>query len=99
MAFLKTHLQALEDCTAANPSLPIYKLPVYDNEGSLQAWLPVTFSQFKSDVEHFAAYLAQRLQADGVPPRSVVGLWYVAPIRHILEKLTAALQVKRHVLR
>ncbi|KAI1784535.1 acetyl-CoA synthetase-like protein [Ganoderma leucocontextum] len=75
MAFLKTHLQALEDCTAANPSLPIYKLPVYDNEGSLRIWLSVSFSQFKSDVEHFAAYLSQRLQADGVPPRSVIGLW------------------------
>ena len=76
MALLKTHLQALEDCAAATPSLPIYKLPVYDSEGSLRAWMPVTYSQFKSDVEHFAAHLAKTLKADGVPPRSVVCLWY-----------------------
>ncbi|TBU34338.1 acetyl-CoA synthetase-like protein [Dichomitus squalens] len=75
MAFLKTHLQALEDCAAANPSLPIFKLPVYDSEGSLRAWMPVSYRQFKSDVEHFAAHLAKTLMADGIPPRSVVGLW------------------------
>ena len=75
MAAYKTHLQALYDCTATYPSLSIFKLPVYDSEGQLQTWLPISYSQFTSDVEHFAAHLSQKLSADGVAPRSVVGLW------------------------
>ncbi|KAI0659717.1 acetyl-CoA synthetase-like protein [Cubamyces menziesii] len=75
MAALKTHLHALADAVAVYSSLPIFKLPVYDNEDNLRAWLPVSFREFQSHVEHFATVLAHRLQSRGIPPRSVVGLW------------------------
>ncbi|RPD54672.1 acetyl-CoA synthetase-like protein [Lentinus tigrinus ALCF2SS1-7] len=75
MASYKTHLQALYECSAKYSSLPILKLPVYDHEGQLCTWQPISYQQFTSDVEHFAAHLAGRLAADGVPLRSVVGLW------------------------
>ena len=75
MAALKTHLHALADAVAVYSSLPIFKLPVYDNEDNLRAWLPVSFREFQSHVEHFATVLAHRLQSRGILPRSVVGLW------------------------
>lgn len=75
MASYKTHLQALYECSATYSSLPILKLPVYDAEGVLRTWQPVSYQQFTSDVEHFATHLAFKLSGDGVPPRSVVGLW------------------------
>lgn len=77
MAALKTHLSALAEHTLAYPSLPILKLPVYDSEGELRVWQPISYRDFQSDVEHFATHLAHKLQAGGIPPRSVVGLWYV----------------------
>ncbi|KAI0754380.1 acetyl-CoA synthetase-like protein [Daedaleopsis nitida] len=72
---LHTHLQALYDFTAIHSTLPILKLPVYDAEGQLLAWQPISYSRFTSDVEHFAAHLSQKLTSDGIAPRSVVGLW------------------------
>ena len=76
-ASFKTHLSALADCAAEHPDLPILKLPVYDAEDNLRAWAPISYLQFQEDVNHFAAHLAQKLRADGVAPRSVVGLWCV----------------------
>ncbi|TFK86848.1 acetyl-CoA synthetase-like protein [Polyporus arcularius HHB13444] len=75
MALYKTHLQALYECSATYSSLPILKLPVYDAEGELRTWQPISYQQFTSDVEYFAAHLACKLSADGIPPRSVIGLW------------------------
>ncbi|KAH9899171.1 acetyl-CoA synthetase-like protein [Cubamyces lactineus] len=75
MAALKTHLHALAEAASTYSSLPIFKLPVYDNEDNLRAWLPVSFLEFQSHVEHFATVLAHRLQSQGILPRSVVGLW------------------------
>ena len=71
----KTHLHALAECASVHSSLPIFKLPIYDAEGLLRTWAPISFVQFQSDVEHFAAHLARKLEADGVPLRSVIGLW------------------------
>ncbi|OJT07559.1 hypothetical protein TRAPUB_1582 [Trametes pubescens] len=75
MAALKTHLSALAEHTLAHPSLPILKLPVYDSEGELRVWQPISYREFQSDVEHFATHLAHKLHVGGIPPRSVVGLW------------------------
>ena len=75
MASFKTHLHALAERVATHPSLPIYKLPLYDSEGQLRAWSPISSTQFQSDVDHFAAHLTRKLAADGVAPRSVIGLW------------------------
>ncbi|KAI0763479.1 acetyl-CoA synthetase-like protein [Trametes elegans] len=75
MASLRTHLHALAERTQAHPTLPIYKLPIYDKDDNLRAWRPVSSREFQSDVEHFATHLASKLHAQGVPPRSVVGLW------------------------
>ena len=75
MASFKTHLHALAERVATQSSLPIFKLPVYDGEGQLRAWAPISSSQFQSDVEHFAAHLTSKLAAEGITPRSVIGLW------------------------
>ncbi|KAI0370589.1 acetyl-CoA synthetase-like protein [Pilatotrama ljubarskyi] len=75
MPALKTHLSALAEATRVYSSQPILKLPIYDSEGGLRAWCPISYSGFQSEVEHFATHLAHKLQAGGIPPRSVVGLW------------------------
>lgn len=75
MVSFKTHLHALAECAELYSSLPILKLPVYDSEGRLRAWSPISYKEFKADVEHFAAHLARKFEADGIAPRSVIGLW------------------------
>ncbi|KAI8972831.1 acetyl-CoA synthetase-like protein [Trametes punicea] len=75
MVGLKTHLHALAEGVATFSSLPIFKLPIYDAEGDLRAWQPISYIQFQSHVEHFATHLAHKLQSRGIASRSVVGLW------------------------
>ncbi|CDO70986.1 hypothetical protein BN946_scf184830.g18 [Trametes cinnabarina] len=75
MVALKTHLHALAESVAAYSSLPIFKLPIYDGEDTLRAWLPISYAEFQSHVQHFATHIASRLQAKGIAPRSVIGLW------------------------
>ncbi|KAI0828701.1 acetyl-CoA synthetase-like protein [Trametes gibbosa] len=75
MTALKTHLTALAEQTLAHPSLPILKLPIYDSQGELRAWRPVSCSEFQADVEHVATHLAHKFQSEGIPQRSVIGLW------------------------
>lgn len=76
MVLYKTHLTVLEESAAKWPSSPVFQLPVLEEEtGRLRGWKPVTYGQFQADVELFARYWNRSLTADGVPPRSVVGLW------------------------
>lgn len=43
--------------------------------GAVSTWRSVSYLQFRRDVERFARYWSRILQADGVPQKSVVGLW------------------------
>lgn len=72
---LKTHLQALYDAAAAHPDAPIIRTPILDAQDALVAWRSVSFTQFVADVEHVAKYWAATLSRDGIPSRSVIGLW------------------------
>ncbi|KAI9065230.1 acetyl-CoA synthetase-like protein [Trametes sanguinea] len=75
MVALKTHLHALAESVNTYSSLPIFKLPIYDSEDNLRAWMPISYKEFQTHVEHFASIIARELQSKGVAPRSVVGLW------------------------
>ena len=74
----RTHLTVLEQTAARCPHAPAFRVPKVDpaNDTVLE-WNAVTYRQFWQDVETFARYWTHRLRADGVAPRSVVGLWYV----------------------
>ncbi|KAI0089764.1 acetyl-CoA synthetase-like protein [Irpex rosettiformis] len=73
---LKTHLQVLEESAEKYPTRSVFQIPI-PSPGSTEVreWRPIIYSQFKSDVETYAKYWAKVFSADGLPRRSVVGLW------------------------
>ncbi|PSR75926.1 hypothetical protein PHLCEN_2v8840 [Hermanssonia centrifuga] len=76
---LRTHLAALDATASLYPSRPVFKVPKLASPGSdeIEEWSSISYSQFKSDVDLYAKYWARTLAADGLPPRTTVGLWYV----------------------
>lgn len=76
---LRTHLAALDATASLYPSRPVFKVPRLASPGSdeIEEWSSISYSQFKSDVDLYAKYWARTLAADGLPPRTTVGLWYV----------------------
>ncbi|KAI0699593.1 acetyl-CoA synthetase-like protein [Cytidiella melzeri] len=73
---LKTHLQVLEESAENYATRPVFQLPVLSpGSTEVKEWRPVLYSQFKSDVDTHARYWAKVLSADGLPPRSVIGVW------------------------
>jgi len=73
---LRSHLTVLETSASLYSSLPAFRIPQVDAaSGQVTQWRPVTYNQFQSDVELFARYWARTLKTDGIPRRSVVGLW------------------------
>ncbi|KDQ63630.1 hypothetical protein JAAARDRAFT_120174 [Jaapia argillacea MUCL 33604] len=76
MNSLRSHLTVLKDTASLYPTLAAFKVPELDSSsGQVQTWLTITYHQFLTDVERFAKYWSHKLQADGIPRRSVVGLW------------------------
>ncbi|THH30086.1 hypothetical protein EUX98_g4130 [Antrodiella citrinella] len=72
----KTQLYALEETVARVPSAPAFKIPHVDSETQqVLEWEDISYSQFLSDIEHFAKYWLRTLTTDGVQPRSVIGMW------------------------
>jgi hypothetical protein len=50
---------------------------VLSESGDAESWTPVSYSQFLADVELLARHWARVLERDGIPQRSVVGMWLV----------------------
>ena len=76
MPRFETHLTALEHSTSLYPSRPAFRVPhLHPQTQEILEWQEISYTQFLADVEHFAKYWTQRLTADGVPHRSVVGVW------------------------
>lgn len=74
----RTHLTVLEDSAASYPDRPVFRVPkTGTDDGEVEDWQVVTYSQFNSCVTLYARHWARILNADGLPPRSVVGLWCV----------------------
>jgi hypothetical protein len=69
-----TVITLLERAVSLHPSAPAFRIPSLDSQtGQVQEWKPISYEQFKKDVELYAKYWAQVLK--DVPRRSVVGLW------------------------
>ncbi|KAH8102493.1 acetyl-CoA synthetase-like protein [Cristinia sonorae] len=76
MSYYKTHLNVLEQSALRFASSPAFKIPHLDADShEILQWEDISYSQFLSDVEHFAKYWLQRLTSSGVASRSVVGIW------------------------
>ncbi|RPD64902.1 acetyl-CoA synthetase-like protein [Lentinus tigrinus ALCF2SS1-7] len=76
MVSYRTHLTVLEQTATRYPHYPAFRLPRVDPvTKTILDWEVVTYGQFWQDVERFAKYWTQKLTADGISTRSVVGLW------------------------
>ncbi|OCH95765.1 acetyl-CoA synthetase-like protein [Obba rivulosa] len=72
----KTHLTVLQDKAALYPSAPAFLVPELSSESDkVQAWTPITYSQFLADVELAARYWTATLAGLGLPRHAVIGLW------------------------
>ena len=78
MVSYRTHLTVLEQTAARYPQSPVFRIPRVDPVSkAILNWDVITYGQFWQDVERVARYWTQKLTADGVVTRSVVGLWSV----------------------
>ncbi|KIJ68334.1 hypothetical protein HYDPIDRAFT_81995 [Hydnomerulius pinastri MD-312] len=76
MPSYKSHLTVLEQSSALYPSAPAFRVPRSNpSTGQVHDWLSISYLQFKEDVESTAQYWRRVLKSDGIPERSVVGLW------------------------
>ncbi|KAG5654802.1 hypothetical protein H0H81_003810 [Sphagnurus paluster] len=73
---VKSHLSVLEASASQFPHSAAFKIPLLDlSNGHVCGWEPITYREFQSNVETHARYWARTLASDGIPPRSVVGMW------------------------
>jgi hypothetical protein len=72
----RSHLSALQTSASLYSSLPAFYVPqALSESGDVETWEPISYTQFLLDVELFASYWAHVLQLDGIPQRSVIGMW------------------------
>ena len=98
----RTHLTVLEQSATRFPDSPAFRVPKVDPAtDTVLEWDVVTYCQFWQDVERFARHWSHTLKAGGVPPRSVVGLWYVCKVFSAVidTSLTSIRQARRTDLR
>ncbi|CAL1713797.1 unnamed protein product [Somion occarium] len=73
---LRTYLSILNDAAALFPQSAAFQVPDPASGGTgSRGWRPITYSQFANDVEEYAKYWARLLTSDGLPQKSIVGLW------------------------
>ncbi|KAK0465197.1 uncharacterized protein EV420DRAFT_1262611 [Desarmillaria tabescens] len=71
-----THLSVLEASASRFSSRPVFRTPRVDPTTSrIIEWQSITYRQFLLDVESFARHWSMTLGRDGIPQRSVIGLW------------------------
>ncbi|KAI3605677.1 amp-ligase [Moniliophthora roreri] len=71
----RTHLTILEEALTKHASATAFKIPVIDPQSSeLQDWIPITYSQWASDVNSLARHWFRVLSGSGVEQGSVVAL-------------------------
>lgn len=76
MPTYRTQITVLQQIATEHPDSPAFQVPQYDpSTRQILQWHPVTFSRFLADVELYARYWSAQLTANGVLPRSVVGMW------------------------
>ena len=76
---LESHLSVLESSVKLYSARPAFRLPVVNKETSqISEWATITYTQFHQDVELYARYWTSVLSAGGIPPGSIIGLWYVS---------------------
>ncbi|KAF8064420.1 hypothetical protein FPV67DRAFT_221742 [Lyophyllum atratum] len=73
---LRSHLTVLESSAARHSLSPVFKVPELDqSSGRVENWTPISYRQFWRDVESYARHWTRTFTRDGIPPKSVIGLW------------------------
>ncbi|KAF8486688.1 hypothetical protein JB92DRAFT_3256897 [Gautieria morchelliformis] len=86
------HFEALRARVTSHPHAPIFKLP---KPGALgREWVNVSYKDFQTDIERMAKYWLAKLASQGLPPRSVVGVWRVNSVFLYEFCLLSALRVR-----
>ncbi len=75
-----SHFTVLESSSVKYASATLFRIPQLDSAGRVEEWNSITYQQFYRDVELFARHWSRVLREDGVPARSVIGMWYVTSI-------------------
>ncbi|KAK0198477.1 hypothetical protein F5146DRAFT_1019766 [Armillaria mellea] len=71
-----THLSVLEASASRYSSRPAFRIPRVDPTTSrILEWQTITYRQLLHDVESYARHWFMTLTRDGIPQRSVIGLW------------------------
>jgi hypothetical protein len=79
----KSHLSVLQASASRFASFPaFYVLRTLSESGDVASWEPISYKQFLLDVELFARHWAHVLKLDGIPQRSVIGMWSVNFMTH-----------------
>ena len=74
----RSHLSVLHASASLFASFPAFYVPqTLSESGDVASWEPVSYMQFLLDVELFARHWAHVLKLDGIPQRSVIGMWSV----------------------
>lgn len=78
LTMIKSHLQVYQASTSRFSSSPLFRIPeVCTSTGNVLQWETITYQQFEHDVELYARHWSRVLRSNGIPRRSVVGMWYV----------------------
>lgn len=75
---LRTHLTILENSASRFANAAVFRTPEIDSSTKrIKGWKSITYREFYRDVETFAKHWTRMLRDNGIPQRSVVGVWYV----------------------
>lgn len=86
-----THLTILEHAASHYSSQDAFRIAQLDpTTGNVAQWKPITYGQFAHDVEVVAKYWSRIFRTQHIPPRSVIGMWYVqrSPFYYLVDVLT-----------
>ncbi|KAF5376634.1 hypothetical protein D9615_007853 [Tricholomella constricta] len=73
---LESHLTVLESSAARHSFSPVFKVPQLDlSSGCVESWASISYQRFLSDVEFYARHWRRTFTRDGIPPKSVIGIW------------------------
>jgi len=74
---VETHLTVLNSSAVKYAKAPVFQIPQLNAAGRVEEWQAVTYEQFNHDVELFARHWTRVFSEDGLPMRSVIGMWFV----------------------
>lgn len=73
---LRTHLTILENSASRFANAAVFRTPEIDSSTKrIKGWKSITYREFYRDVETFAKHWTRMLRDNGIPQRSVVGVW------------------------